>query len=97
MFARVSRFQENEVDIADAQERSADVVKKAQAFAGFGGLYYLVDQASGRSLAITLWESEEAMLASEEAASQIRKDEADATDSQILGVDHYQVVTAELR
>ena len=36
---------------------------------GYEGAYLLADRNSGTSVAITLWESEEAMRASEEAAN----------------------------
>jgi heme-degrading monooxygenase HmoA len=96
MFARVSRFQETTDSIEEALTRSTDVVERAKALSGFEGLYYLVDRESGKTMAITLWRTEQAMLNSEEAANHIRMDEATATGSQIVAVEHYEVASAEL-
>jgi heme-degrading monooxygenase HmoA len=63
----------------------------AKALAGFKGMLMLVDRNSGKSMAVTLWDSEEAMRASEEAANTIRSDVADATGEQIVGVERYEV------
>jgi hypothetical protein len=41
----------------------------------------LVDRGSGKALTMTLWESEEAMRASEEEANQFRTEIAEATPS----------------
>lgn len=68
MFARVVSI---EVPAADLDEEMlafrAQVLRAAQARPGFRGAYDLVDRETGRSLALTLWESEEAMRASETA------------------------------
>lgn len=97
MFARVSTFQESAESIEESLTRTTDVVERAEAMPGFKGLYYLIDQASGKTIAITLWNTEEDMRNSEEAANQIRADEAAATGGQIVDVERYEVAVAELR
>ncbi len=97
MFARVSTFRESADSIEESLTRTADVVERAEAMSGFKGLYYLIDQTSGKTMAITLWNTEEDMRSSEEAANQIRADEAAATGGQIVGVERYEVAVAELR
>ncbi len=52
----------------------------------------LVDRQDGTSISITLWESEEAMRASEEAADQLRSDAAGAAEAQIASVERCEVV-----
>jgi heme-degrading monooxygenase HmoA len=61
---------------------------------GFQGVYFLVDRQSGKGLSITLWESEEAMRASEDAANQLRSESAEASGEEILGVERYEVAIA---
>ncbi|MFQ5966769.1 MAG: hypothetical protein ACE5MI_04045 [Acidimicrobiia bacterium] len=97
MFARVSTFQETPEGIAESLERNSEVVEKADAISGFKGLYYLVDRSSGKSVAITLWDTQDAMHRSEEAANQIREDESVATGGEIVSVERFEVAAAELR
>lgn len=56
-----------------------------------------MDRSSGKTLTITLWETEEAMRNGEEAANRIRTDEAAASGGKIVSVEHYEVAAAELR
>lgn len=62
-----------------------------QRIAGFRGVISMVDRTSGDSLAVTLWESEEAMRASEEQANQMRQQMAQAAGDEIRGVERYEV------
>jgi hypothetical protein len=50
------------------------------------GVIALVDRDSGKSITITLWESEDALRASEERADTLRRDIATAGDEEITGV-----------
>ena len=69
MFARVSTFQSPVDKLAESEEvLKNEIVPGVQEFDGERGVISLVDRQSGKSLAITLWETEEAMRASEEAA-----------------------------
>lgn len=43
---------------------------------------------------MTLWESEEAMSTSEEAANSLRSEVADALGTQMVGVDRYEVAVS---
>src|SRR5919202_1605058 len=45
----------------------------------------------GKTLGITFWENEEAMRASEEAASRMREESAEAGGDTIAGVERYEV------
>jgi heme-degrading monooxygenase HmoA len=70
MFARVSTF-EGDPEQVDELTRYAEeqVVPALRELDGFNGVLGLADRQSGKVLAVTLWESEQAMRASEEAAS----------------------------
>ena len=63
---------------------------------GFEGFILLSDAHSGKVLGVVLWESEEAMRASEEAADQMRGASAHATGAQIAGVERYEVRVFEV-
>ncbi len=53
---------------------------------GFAGVLLLVERESGRVLAVTLWESQQAMNATEEAAYWLRAFSAEAADGIARGV-----------
>ena len=92
MYARVSIF-EGPPDLMDESLRQAreEVLPRAKQMEGFEGMIALGDRQSGKTLGITLWESEEAMRASEEAANQLRQESAEASSEHIAGVERYEV------
>jgi len=95
VFARVSTYTgtSDEIDEAIRQVRE-NTLPKLKQLDGYKGAYFLVDRQNGKSLAVTLWESEEAMSASEEAANSLRSDVADALGTQMVGVERYEVAAA---
>ena len=73
---------------------------------GFEGVYLLVERQSGKVLTITLWESEEAMRASEEESNQLRSEHrgqwdqiptAEAGGQEVAGVERYEVAVSPER
>jgi hypothetical protein len=64
---------------------------------GNRGAIHLMDREAGKQLSITLWESAEAMRASEEKANQVRGDAAQTTSADVGGVERFEVAVAELR
>ena len=97
MFARVSTFQgppdQTSEGIRVAREQ---ILPAARLQDGFVGIYLLYDRESGRSLAITLWETEEDMKASEDATLRARTERAEAAGEIIVSVEHYEVALQEL-
>ncbi len=95
MFARVSTYTgtSDELDEAIRQVRENTLPKLMQ-LDGYKGAYFLVDRQNGKSLSVTLWESEEAMSMSEEAANSLRTEVADALGTQMVGVERYEVAIA---
>ena len=73
MFARVSTYSgaPDRVD-ESIREGREQIVPAVRQIRGCKGLLYLVDRSTGKAMSVTLWENEEAMRASEEAANQIR-------------------------
>jgi heme-degrading monooxygenase HmoA len=63
---------------------------------GFKGIVGLGDRSSGRVKVVTLWETEQALTASEEQANRLREEAAEGGDSRIAGVDRYEVAIAQV-
>jgi heme-degrading monooxygenase HmoA len=97
MFARVSSFQGPPDRTAEGIRVAREqILPSAKLQDGFRGIYLLFDSESGKSLSITLWESEEDMKASEEAALRARSKSAEASGDVVLGVERYEVALQEL-
>ena len=72
------------------------ILPAARLMDGFRGIYLLYDRESGKSLSITLWETETDMQASEEAASRVRAESAETSGEQVVGVERYEVALQKL-
>jgi heme-degrading monooxygenase HmoA len=64
---------------------------------GFCGALVLIERASGKVLGLTLWESEQAMNATEEAAYWLRVFSAEAAGGMITDVERYEVIFSEVK
>lgn len=97
MFARVNTFEgpPEQMDESLRQVRE-QVLPQLKQQDGFKGLIALGDRQSGKVLGVTLWESEEAMRTSEEAAKRLRSESAEAGDQTVVGVDRYEVALFEV-
>lgn len=98
MFARVTTLQgpSDRVDdgIRAVQEQ---VIPAAKQMKGFKGMLALADRTTGRMIGITLWESEDDLGQSEEAANQLRSGAAGAGGADIVSVEKFEVVVDESR
>jgi len=93
MHARVSKLEGPPEQVNELDRIVAEWVAPSLAqMDGFRGILALADRQSGKVEVVTLWESEEAMLQSEEEAEQLRGDIARAADGAIAGVERYEVV-----
>ncbi len=63
---------------------------------GFAGVLLLAERGSGKVLAVTLWENERAMNATEEAAHWLRVFSAEAAGGMVRGVERYEVFFSEV-
>jgi len=101
MYARLSTYQ-GSPDSEDAQVEEGlryareEVLPRARQMDGFRGVISLLDRQSGKSLSLTLWESEEAMRASEEEANQLRSASAEAGGETVQDVERYEVTLLEM-
>jgi heme-degrading monooxygenase HmoA len=93
MFARVSTLQgpPDRLDegIKALQEQ---VLPAAKEMRGYKGILGLADRASGKMVGITLWENEDALRESEDAASKLRTDRSNAGGAEIVSVERFEVV-----
>ncbi len=96
MHARVTRLQVAPERVAEVNDHyRSTVVPKARDLEGFRGAVALLDRETGNVFSFTLWESEEAMQASEEAANRIRSETATELEFTPT-VERYEVGTFEL-
>jgi heme-degrading monooxygenase HmoA len=94
MHARLNRFEASPEQIDESARRTEEVVLPLlRGLDGFRGLVVLADRSTGTQVAISYWESEDAMRASEQAVSQPRKEAAEAagTRSEPI-VERYEVI-----
>ena len=92
MFARIGTWQGSADEVEQWIRRAREHVKPSlRQDAGLAAAYWLVDRAAGKGLIVTLWESEEAMRASEEARLRRQADTAAATGAPVT-TDRYEVV-----
>jgi heme-degrading monooxygenase HmoA len=71
------------------------VIPAAKQMRGFQGMLALADRTTGKMVGITLWETEDALRESEEAASQLRSDTAGAGGADVVSVERFEVVVDE--
>jgi heme-degrading monooxygenase HmoA len=85
MFARTSTWSGADADLDNwAAHMERTVAPMVRSLPGNAGGVFLVDRDTGRALTLTLWESEEAAAASDEAADKSRDATAAATGVTLL-------------
>lgn len=94
MFARLTTLQgsPDRVDqgIQFVEQRVVPMTKEQP---GFRGGYWAVDRSTGKAVALTLWESQQAEQDSDaEFAKQVRDEAASEVGGQIVSVDKYEVI-----
>ena len=94
MFARVSTYKTGADSIA---RPSDDVVKRVLEVPGCLGIYYLNGKDADTALSITLWDTEDALTASQETANRIRLETSAAQKTEILEVEEFEVTTNAMR
>ena len=89
MHARVSSYQASDAD--GLVEGFRSVTDSLEGIDGFSHAYFMVDRESGRALSITIWESEEALMASMSKADELRKQGTSPSGTTIESVQHYEI------
>ena len=95
MFARVSTVTVPRDRAEDAARGFGSVLDTLRGIDGVREAFLLVDRSSGKGMTITLWEDENALRASEEAANALREQAARSAGGTIEQVDRYEVVLHE--
>lgn len=97
MYARVTTLEGPPDRIDDGIRHVREqVLPQLQQMDGFKGFIALGDRQSGKLLGVALWESEEALRATEEAVTRIRSGAAEATGGTVAGVEQYEVTVFEI-
>jgi hypothetical protein len=96
MFARVSTYEDSPDRIDDAIRNWEQVIagveqQLQEAGTPSQGAMLLVDRKRGKSMTITLWESEEDMRASAEVANKARSQAMEPTGGRIVSVEEFEV------
>ena len=92
MFARIGTWQGSPDQLGRWISRARELVKPSvQQDPGLKVAYWLVDREGGKGLIITIWESEEAMRASEQSRMQRQTATSAATGGKVT-TDRYEVV-----
>ena len=92
MYARMSTLEglPDEMDEGLRQVK-AHVLPLLQQQDGFKGFIALGDRQSRKLVGVSLWESEQAMWASEEVGDRTRSESAEAVSAAVAGVERYDV------
>jgi heme-degrading monooxygenase HmoA len=97
MYARVTTLEGSPDKMDDGTRHVREqVLPQLQQMDGFEGFVTLNDRQSGKMLAVALWESEEALRATEEAVSSVRSGVAEAVGGTVAGVENYEVAVFEV-
>ena len=80
---------------ASLEKSRGETLPKVRAIDGHVGTIGLADRSNGRMSIITLWESADAMRASEQEADQIRERTAESGGQRIASVARYEVAMAQ--
>jgi heme-degrading monooxygenase HmoA len=92
MFARTSTWSGSDSEL---DRWAAHVVEKVSpmvaGLSGNTGAVFLIDREAKRALTLTLWETEDAALASDQAAERSRESTIAATGVQLLERGRYEV------
>jgi heme-degrading monooxygenase HmoA len=93
MYARLTTIQGDPVNFEEAiRVIENDVIPASKVLSGFKSGYWLTDRVTGKLLALTIFETEEDIQASEASASHIRVAATEKLGSDIKKVERFEVV-----
>ena len=79
-----------------ARHLQEQVLPQLQQLDRFEGFIAVRDRENGRLRGLALWESEDALRATDEAAARIRGGVTEATGGTVAGVENYEIVVFEV-
>src|SRR5690349_24897810 len=91
MVARVTTYHADEPHDR-LLEAFQDTIGPLQQVDGFSHAYFLVDSDTGKAISMTVWESDDAMSASEAGGEQRRRERTEASGAAVESVDHYEEI-----
>ena len=98
MFARVSTYEGRPEQLDEMhQEGMEHVLPALEMQDGFSGGLVLADRQSGKVLVVTLWESEQALDATEDASHWLRVFGAESSGGTVSSVERYEVLFSKVR
>ena len=97
MFARVTRFNIRPESLQQGSHRIEEhLIPALRMQAGYSGGLLLANPQKGKVLAVSLWQSEQEMHATDEASHWFRVFGAEAFDGKVKDVETYEVYIARL-
>ena len=90
MFARVSTYEGDAEPLREGFESVTDSLRQID---GFECAYFLLGDG-GKAISITMWESQDALDASAEAANRLREGATQPAGATITSVESYEVAIA---
>ena len=90
MFARVTRYHADE-DTDQLLEGFKATIGSLQLIDGFSHGYFMVDPSTKGAVSMTVWDSEEAMTASTESASERRRQRTETGSASVVTVESYEI------
>jgi heme-degrading monooxygenase HmoA len=93
MFVRLTTLQGSPEQADQAIKFIEDVVLPgAKQQAGFQGGYWGLDRSTGKAIALTMWESEQAVRDSDPFGQQVRQQGAETLGGEVLSVEAFEIV-----
>jgi heme-degrading monooxygenase HmoA len=97
MFARVTQFNIRPESLQQGYHQIEDhLIPALKMQKGYSGDFLLANKADGKMLAVTLWEDEQQMHATDEASHWFRVFGAQAVEGKVTDVETYEVYRARL-
>jgi heme-degrading monooxygenase HmoA len=97
MYARMTKLHDVGGDLEAAVQTVKDnVIPRAREIDGFKGFLGFVDRETGTFMSFSLWETEDAMRASESAANQLRQETVKLLGSGEPTVKRFEAVIVEV-
>lgn len=97
MWARISTYDGSPESLDETTTYAREeILPPLRQMSGYRGVYSLGDRRSGKGLSITLWDSEDALRASEAEADRMRRDGAERGAGSVVSVERFEVLLHEL-
>ena len=97
MFARSSSWTGSSEALQKWEDNAPRVAGMVAGLPGTAGTLFLIDRAGGTAITVTLWESEQAALVSDQNAESSRAATVAATGVELVERGRYEVVAQALR